>query len=205
MRRLRALPEVDLGVHLNLSEFAPLAPLGPLEELFPDGRLSSAALGARRRHQEAVAREWSAQVARVRAAGLEPSHLDSHQHLHWRPALLPCFLRVAAETGIRRGRTMGAHRLGVDPVRAMLQRARAARFGRALGRGGVRSTDGFASARVFRALAEAGRVRARSFEVMAHPGNPHDPAYADELSWLASDWPASLPFPVARISWRQLS
>ena len=45
---------------------------------------------------EAVRREWRAQIARVVAAGLTVSHLDSHKHVH----MLPPLLDIAGELAL---------------------------------------------------------------------------------------------------------
>jgi len=77
-----------------------------------------------------------AQVARARDAGLTPSHLDSHQHVHLHPALLPVVARVARRFGIgavRASRRMESARslrsallacadLALDPEVVALQR-----------------------------------------------------------------------------------
>ncbi len=205
-RAVASLGEPDIGLHLNLSEGAPLLPLGALTELFPEGLLSAAAIHAQPRHQDAIVQEWMAQVRRARAEGLEPTHLDTHQHVHWRPVLLGALRRVASESGVRRVRTMGGFRPDADPARRLLQRARAARFTRALRRGAppLITTDHFASAQVFRALLERGQAPRGVIEVMAHPGNDAHPHYGDELRWLAGPWDQGLAFPIARISWRQV-
>src|SRR5262249_12619643 len=46
-----------------------------------------------------VYREWSAQARLLRDRGVLLTHLDSHQHLHVLPGLLPAALRVARESG----------------------------------------------------------------------------------------------------------
>jgi predicted glycoside hydrolase/deacetylase ChbG (UPF0249 family) len=103
---LRDAPELDVGVHLTLVGEAPLLPSGRLPTLAPDGRLptrfTSLFLGlALRRVREAeIEEEMTAQVARARDSGLRPSHLDSHQHVHLHPAVLPAALRVARRFGI---------------------------------------------------------------------------------------------------------
>jgi len=38
----------------------------------------------------ALVREWCAQVARIQAAGVQISHLDSHHHMHTVPACSQC-------------------------------------------------------------------------------------------------------------------
>lgn len=94
-----------VGVHLNLSEGRPLAgPIpgltdasggfpgkGALRELLLGGRLDAGLIG----------RELRAQIETLRAAGLSPDHLDTHQHCLLFPALTPLIAELAADTGIR--------------------------------------------------------------------------------------------------------
>ena len=182
-RALRALGEVDLGVHLNWTEGAPLTELVGVDALYREGR---------------------AQIQRALGAGLRLSHLDSHQHLHWQPAMFEVFVRLLAEFRVPCARGMGPWRPDADPVRRALQRARAARFRRALRRV-ARTTDAFAPVRTFQAVMGQLPASIRSIELMLHPGNPHSPSYAEELGWVAQGGLDALSPPVERISWSALS
>lgn len=196
---------LDIGLHLNMTEFEALSSLAGLEDLLPDRRLGPRVLAARPRHREAILREWRAQLARVRALGIEPTHLDTHQHLHWRPVFREALRALAVESGVRRVRGMGAFRPHVGRVRRGLQRLRAARFRCALRRGDppLLTTDHFASVNTFRAILEGGGRLSGTLELMAHPGNPAHARYAEELSWLAGPWRERAG--AVLISWRQLS
>jgi chitin disaccharide deacetylase len=48
-----------------------------------------------------IEREFRAQVGRVVAAGITPTHLDSHKHSHTHPHVMRALARVAREFGIR--------------------------------------------------------------------------------------------------------
>ncbi len=211
---VRAFPRASVGVHLNLTEFAPLT-RGVAHLLGPDGAFGAWSRGGLRSgDRDAIAVEWGAQIARVRDAGIRVSHLDSHQHLHQHPALYPVLGELRARFGIPRIRGMGALRpvsTGWLPTRlragAWLQRARAARFVDRLRRDGAVTTDGFASLSVFLAHAAASRRGLglprgwRTVEVMVHPGNPHAPAYAEEVARLAGGVLGALPVRVEPVSW----
>jgi hopanoid biosynthesis associated protein HpnK len=103
----RAAPELDVGVHLTLVEEIPLTPLDQVASLVgPNGafwpnyrRLSRRLLSGQIRLAE-VRRELTAQVERLLAAGLQPSHLDSHQHVHLLPGLWPIAVELARRYNI---------------------------------------------------------------------------------------------------------
>jgi predicted glycoside hydrolase/deacetylase ChbG (UPF0249 family) len=176
---LRGAPDLDLGVHLTL--VAERALSGPSPTLAPDGdlpgnyaRLFGRLLAGRIRLAD-VERELSAQLAHVHDAGLRPSHVDGHQHVHLHPALVGLVLDLCRRFGIRGVRA--ARR--VLPLRGMtaallsLFAGRAARRFRA---GGLVTPDAFTG------LAETGRLdEARltalvarlapgTTELVCHPG-----------------------------------
>jgi predicted glycoside hydrolase/deacetylase ChbG (UPF0249 family) len=102
----REKPALGVGLHLTLTWGEPLispseipsllgengrfAPLGVILKRFSTGRLK----------REEVAREWRGQMARVIRAGITPTHVDSHHHLHLLPGLLPIAARIAGEFGV---------------------------------------------------------------------------------------------------------
>lgn len=199
--RLAAFPDASFGVHLNVSEFAPLTEVPQLRDLLDDGQFCARSLDLRREQADSVYEEWCAQVIRVRSLGVAISHLDSHQHYHLRPVLVPVLKRVQARFGIERVRTMAGWRPGLG-VRSVPQVVRAWWFRRGLLNRSpdTITTEGFGSVRVFRELVAARLLYGATFEVMAHPGNPHDPAYAEEMEWLATGWRAQVP-DLAVTSW----
>ncbi len=165
-RRLVGAP-VSVGVHLDATEFF-------------------------RRGSEpaAIRAEWSAQLQRVLDTGLPVSHLDSHQHLHYRAPFRELLLDLARENGIARVR-----RMGVPPgwwrVRAQ---ARAWLHNRHL----PVTTDAFYSLSSFIA---ADCPRHETIEIMLHPGNPHHADYPREVDRLQSGWLATLAAPLVLIRW----
>lgn len=98
----RALPA---GVHLNLSEGMALT--GRLDGVTDDSGRFPGKVALRRLLQagafdrNAVRRELLAQIAKVRSAGIDPDHLDTHQHCLLFPALTGIVVEVAVTTGIR--------------------------------------------------------------------------------------------------------
>jgi predicted glycoside hydrolase/deacetylase ChbG (UPF0249 family) len=47
-----------------------------------------------------VEKEWDAQIRKIRDAGIEPTHLDGHKHVHMLPGLLEIALRLAKRHGM---------------------------------------------------------------------------------------------------------
>lgn len=97
-----------LGLHLNLTLGTPLTRAPSLVD--PHGHLlSCSALVVRalrgRIDMRAVENEVRAQVQALIAAGITPTHLDSHRHIHLLPGIRGAVTRVAAEFGIRIVRT----------------------------------------------------------------------------------------------------
>ncbi|HVM74572.1 MAG TPA: ChbG/HpnK family deacetylase [Candidatus Saccharimonadales bacterium] len=104
----RANPELGVGVHLNLSDGPPAAPAETVRGLLNTaGNLEGGPeswllrIAGRSLPIEEVEREWGAQIRKVREAGIEPSHLDGHKHVHMLPGLFEAALRLAKKNGIR--------------------------------------------------------------------------------------------------------
>jgi hopanoid biosynthesis associated protein HpnK len=104
---VRATPGLRVGVHLNLSEGEPVAAREQVKSLVngagilaggPEGLLLR--LARRGLLLEEVEREWDAQIRKVRRAGIQPTHLDGHKHVHMLPGLFEIALRLAKGHGI---------------------------------------------------------------------------------------------------------
>lgn len=181
-RLLRADPGLDVGVHLTLVDEAPVSPAAAVPSLAPGGRLPRDYAALFRRlllrqvREPEVEGELLAQVCRVREAGLRVSHLDSHQHVHLHPALLPVVIRVAQRAGVGAIRAAGrvTPLAGMKPALISLF----ARRGRArVRRAGLRTPDVFVGladtgrldeARLLRLLA---RLPRGTSELVCHPGS----------------------------------
>jgi predicted glycoside hydrolase/deacetylase ChbG (UPF0249 family) len=103
----RRHPRLDVGVHLTLVGERPLTdPAGLGDLVTADGRFVKAhpalvvrALSLRIR-RDAVTRELEAQIARVESAGIRPTHVDGHQHVHLLPGVWPVVVELARARGI---------------------------------------------------------------------------------------------------------
>jgi chitin disaccharide deacetylase len=103
----RALPALGVGIHLNLSDGAPLSGAKNVPSLVDEhGKLSSGPeqlllkLARRKLKLTDVEREWEAQIAKIHAAGVSPTHLDGHKHVHMLPGLFPIALKLARKHSI---------------------------------------------------------------------------------------------------------
>ena len=101
-------PQLGIGVHLNLSDGPPSAPADEVRGLLNEaGELEEGPeslllrIASRSLALEEVEQEWDAQIGKVRAAGIEPTHLDGHKHVQMLPGLFEIALRLAKKHGIR--------------------------------------------------------------------------------------------------------
>jgi hopanoid biosynthesis associated protein HpnK len=106
--KAKATPTLGVGCHVVLTGGVAVLPPKEIPSLAsPDGTLpeSLPAFVARVTSGsiriEEVEAEIRAQVAKIRAAGIEPTHLDSHKHTHAHPRVTHAFGRVARELKIR--------------------------------------------------------------------------------------------------------
>jgi len=197
---LGGVRDLGIGVHLVLTDLAPVDPTGRMQELLDEGgRLPRgplalfSALAAGRGGMETLRRELILQVEKVLDHGILPTHLDSHKHVHAAPPILEMVLKVAARYGIRwvrnpfdeTGRAPDILRSLDGPWRSrfLLQwfQSRETRllrpyFRRAVRRAGLLTPDGFFGTALTglwnMQLVQMvlGRLPPGRYEWMAHPG-----------------------------------
>jgi len=107
VKTARSAPGLGVGVHLNLSDGSPVADRESVMSLLNDdgefaGGPESLLLKRARRGLvlREVEEEWDAQIQRVTDAGIQPTHIDGHKHVHMLPGLLEIALRLAKKHGI---------------------------------------------------------------------------------------------------------
>jgi predicted glycoside hydrolase/deacetylase ChbG (UPF0249 family) len=162
-----------VGVHLNLTEGYALS--GPIRQCprfcDPSGafiyRREKPLFFLSRPEQKAVYAEMKAQIDRVISEGIQPSHLDSHHHVHTEWAIG----RIAA----RLGKDYGIRKLRLSRNMGNLQ-SRAKRLYKTIfnqwylkGIAGIRGTDYFGDLEDFQSLLASRTLRGKSIEVMVHP------------------------------------
>jgi hopanoid biosynthesis associated protein HpnK len=100
-------PSLGVGVHLTLVDGVPMLAATQIPTLAPDGHFRPtwvafiAAILARRVSAAEIERELAAQIEHVRGAGIQPTHLDAHKHVHAHPAVFAIVTRLASRFGIR--------------------------------------------------------------------------------------------------------
>ncbi len=174
----RATPTLDVGCHLVLVGGRSLVSGEPLP------RTPAALLAAIARRQVSPYRELRAQVERILAAGIAPTHLDTHKHTHLAPPVLDAVARLGEEFAICWVRRpfdfpMTAGHSAVPLFKRLTSRLLGLarhRFHRVLAEHHCRTTDHFAGFRItgrlrtpeLVALLEA--LPEGSTELMCHPG-----------------------------------
>jgi len=109
VRRAKALPELDVGLHLVLVDGDSLLGHAKLPHITtPDGKFGrdQTKLGfqyffspAARRE---LAREIRAQFEAFAATGLPLHHADAHKHMHLHPTVASLMIKIGAEFGLTR-------------------------------------------------------------------------------------------------------
>src|SRR5215470_17528544 len=103
----RQMPRLGIGVHLNLSEGIPVSPAPSIPSLLnargrlhlTPGRLWKA-IAMRRVCVADVETELRGQIAKIRRAGIRPTHLDGHKHVHIVPDVSDIVVRLAQEFSV---------------------------------------------------------------------------------------------------------
>lgn len=98
----KQLPDLGVGVHLNLFEGKPISKDNCVHCLlneqgsfaFSPAKLAMLSV-CRRKIRLAIRTELSAQIQWVIDNGLKPTHLDSHKHIHCFPAIFPIVCDLA--------------------------------------------------------------------------------------------------------------
>ena len=100
-------PQLGIGCHLVLSGGTAVAPRKKIPSLAdPHGSLPESlaelviGVTSGRVRVEEIETELHAQIDRIRAAGIEPTHVDTHKHTHCHPRVMNVVARVARAWGI---------------------------------------------------------------------------------------------------------
>ena len=168
-------PSLDIGVHLVLVQGRSV--LDPRREL---PATLQALMGALWRRELRVYDELAAQVRKIVATGIRPSHLDTHKHTHLLPPVLSAVARIAREFNIPWVRR--PFDFGIDPGTRLTKRGVSVamrlmrpRFASTLD--GLRFTDHFTGFQITGTLNEGSlaatleKLPPGLTEFMCHPGH----------------------------------
>jgi chitin disaccharide deacetylase len=189
----RTAPALGVGCHLVLIGGKPVAAPREVASLVDgEGNLPRSLQSLVRRVTSGSIRpadievELRAQIEKIRAAGITPTHLDTHKHSHAHPRVFAALARVAKELGIHRVRrpieslrrswSLGGRAGPAQLIAASAVRAVAPRFNSIAKKYGLRSPDhflglaltGHLGAEPLRQLIEG--LPAGCCEIMLHPG-----------------------------------
>jgi len=112
-RWAHAIPS-QIGLHLQLTGGQPCSPAQEVPSLLDgQGQFPRSRKGLGQIDPGEVALEWQAQLARLRQWGIEPTHLDSHHHVHHLRPAIPAIVGLAKAGGlpVRTGPLPVAHAL----------------------------------------------------------------------------------------------
>jgi predicted glycoside hydrolase/deacetylase ChbG (UPF0249 family) len=106
IHRLREFPQLGVGVHLNLSDGRPVSTPSDVPTLvradgsfYPTAEIVSRLKKWQVSPQE-IKREFLAQIQWIKGRGVQPSHVDSHHHVHVYPCAIRAFRRAAKAENI---------------------------------------------------------------------------------------------------------
>jgi predicted glycoside hydrolase/deacetylase ChbG (UPF0249 family) len=165
----RDVPTLDIGCHLTLLQTTSVLTGRPLPPALPD-LLRAIAFG-----RLDVYEELAAQVRKIVAAGIAPTHLDTHKHTHILPVVASAVARIVREFGIRWVRKPFDFGL-TSGLPAWLMRTQKSGLQRKLRAAGGLSTEHFAGFALTGFLDEAAVLRLvrelpeGTTELMCHPG-----------------------------------
>ena len=129
VRIAKQYTQVSVGVHLNIIEFSPLTNSDIFKKhgvVGEDGRFIEGAIFSVPIDEElrkAIFEEWDAQITKVENAGIHPTHVDSHQHVHTMKVLQDVLCHVMDKHRIKKVR-----RKIVPSIRVMLRARRQPRI-----------------------------------------------------------------------------
>jgi predicted glycoside hydrolase/deacetylase ChbG (UPF0249 family) len=197
-RCVRACPDLGIGLHFTLTSGTPAAPADQVPALVgADGRfrwrfvslLLSAGIARRADLLEQIGIELEAQLARLRADGITPDHIDGERHVQLIPGIFELVVAAARRHGVpyvRAGRDFGFRAFRPADVletvangglvKSAILSALGARARAHLSGTGVKS-PGFLSSYLYsgrpRAVARTIEAApAELVELMVHPGLP---------------------------------
>lgn len=174
--------KISFGIHFNLTEGEPLSSSQVLQDIgFYVERGNHLCLNGKNISDSlmnkdvklAILKELECQAEKILDSGIVPSHLDSHEHVHWKKELLPLFCVVARKFGITKMRR--EFNYGGNPSLKETFRRRAWRWKMFFYNSGLSCTDAFTNLGTFFNEFEKGKLDSgKTYELLCHPGKRGD-------------------------------
>ena len=102
LKQWRSVLNNRTGVHLQLMDGSPCANAARVPSLTDEhGRFPTSPMAAGGMSPAEVREEWHAQVERLLELDFEPTHLDTHNHVHMTPGILDVYCEIALHYGLR--------------------------------------------------------------------------------------------------------
>ncbi|MBI4844293.1 MAG: ChbG/HpnK family deacetylase [Nitrospirae bacterium] len=181
--------KLNVGIHLTLMDGSPLSDAGKVQSL-TDGRgffLRDYASFSLRYFRGGISlpeaeREFRAQIEKFLSAGLKPSHINGHNHVHIFPGLADIVIKLMKEYGIKTVRMPDASMSGalknpsVNSLAKLILISLARRAKKKVLANGLFAPDHFeglfSSGRLFKSeiLSVLDRLKPGVTELMCHPG-----------------------------------
>jgi predicted glycoside hydrolase/deacetylase ChbG (UPF0249 family) len=90
-----------IGLHLQLTDGWPCAPVSALDTLVDgDGRFPRSWRELGSCEPDQIRREWHAQIEKIKSMGIQPTHIDTHHHVHRFPGGFEIYAEIAAAYGL---------------------------------------------------------------------------------------------------------
>lgn len=111
VRQAVRAPNLGIGIHLNICEGKPILPASEVRSLvdangnFHPPHVMVHKLWRWQVAGDEIEAEFRAQILWMKSRGLNPTHADSHHHMHIYPAAVRPFVRTMKAEGIRCART----------------------------------------------------------------------------------------------------
>jgi len=201
-------PNLSIGAHLNLTLGKPLSQninLSPL--LNTDGEFydlnTLKKINFTTTLKTAIYTELSLQIEKIKEAGIEISHIDSHNHIHYIPKLFFIFKKIQKKYSIKKirlARTLWSihEEIGIQKkIRSFLFNFFIKNYYSSF------TTSGFTNFLSFyeHAVDKQEILNYRSLEIMVHPGSKTSDY---RIGLLKSEWQKKIKFPIEFINYNQL-
>lgn len=205
-RMVNRYPQCSFGVHLNVTEFAPLSGRPELDRLldrhgkFDHERTREVAIDSTL--AEGIFREFCAQIQKLMSLGVNVGHIDSHHHIHTMPRIFPILKRVQKRFNIRRVRISRNLYRPDERISPGLKFKKAVYNLLLRHYYRTKTTQGFGDFTSFYQTATSQTLHHERVEVMVHPGS--DLYGIDEIELLRGPWRDNLGFTVRLINYSNL-